>query len=165
MKMKKVVAQMFGIVAAMLLSSAAWSHSEEAHEEAIDYSDVEQHPFGKASDPKKATRTIEVDMHDTMRFTPAELTVKKGDTVRFSIRNSGQQLHEMVLGTEASLKEHAELMLKFPGMEHSEPYMAHVAVGSTGEIGWEFTSAGEFSYGCLVPGHYDAGMKGRIVVQ
>ena len=104
-------------------------------------------------------------MNDTMRFTPSEITVNAGDTVRFVIKNNGQLLHEMVLGSLDELKEHAELMKKFPGMEHSEPHMAHVAVGDTQEMGWEFTSSGEFFYGCLVPGHFDAGMKGRIIVQ
>ena len=165
MKLQRVVPWVCGIVAAIFLSSVAWAHSEESHEETIDYSDVDEHPFGRASDPAKAVRTIEVEMSDAMRFTPAEITVNKGDTVRFVIRNNGQLLHEMVLGTEKSLKEHAQLMLKFPGMDHSEPYMAHVAVGDTGEMGWEFTHAGEFHYGCLVPGHFDAGMKGVIVVR
>ena len=164
MKFRKLAGRIGGAVAAMLLSSVAWSHSEETHEE-IDYSDVEQHPFGQASNPAKAVRTIEVEMNDTMRFTPNEITVSKGDTVRFVLRNNGKLLHEMVLGTEDSLKEHAALMLKFPGMEHSEPYMAHVPMGETGEMGWAFTNVGVYNFGCLVPGHYEAGMKGRIVVQ
>ena len=74
-------------------------------------------------------------------------------------------MHEMVIGTEQSLSEHAQLMKKFPGMEHEEPYMAHVAPGEQGEMAWQFTSAGEFHYGCLVPGHWDGGMRGRIVVE
>jgi uncharacterized cupredoxin-like copper-binding protein len=104
-------------------------------------------------------------MSDEMRFTPSEIKVNRGDTVRFVIKNDGQLPHEMVLGTMDELLEHAELMKKFPGMEHSEPYMAHVAVGGTEEMGWQFTRAGEFFYGCLVPGHFDAGMKGKIIVQ
>lgn len=153
------------VVATFFLSGAVWPHSEEEHEEEIDYSDVEEHSFGRASDPANAAQTIEVEMNDTMRFTPSEITVNAGDTVRFVIKNNGQLLHEMVLGSLDDLKEHAELMKKFPGMEHSEPHMAHVAVGDTQEMGWEFTSSGEFFYGCLVPGHFDAGMKGRIIVQ
>ncbi len=93
-----------------------------------------------------------------------EFTVKQGDTVRFVARNKGKVLHEMVLGTMDELKEHAELMRKHPGMEHDEPYMAHVAPGKTERIVWQFTKAGEFYYGCLVPGHFEAGMIGKIVV-
>jgi uncharacterized cupredoxin-like copper-binding protein len=73
-------------------------------------------------------------------------------------------MHEMVLGTMEELKKHAELMRKHPGMEHDEPYMAHVAPGKTETITWQFTKAGEFHYGCLIPGHFEAGMIGKIRV-
>ena len=124
----------------------------------------DEHPWGRQGDLRSATRTIEVDMADTMRFAPAEMKVKAGETVRFVVRNSGKQMHEMVIGTRAALEEHAQLMKKHPGMEHEEPYMAHVAPGKTEEIVWTFTKAGTFMYGCLVPGHWEAGMKGTIVV-
>jgi uncharacterized cupredoxin-like copper-binding protein len=126
---------------------------------------TEEKAFGREGDPKKATRTVKVDMSDAMRFTPAELTVKQGETVRFEVKNSGKTLHEMVLGTMQELKEHAELMKKFPGMEHDEPYMAHVAPGKTERIVWQFTKPGEFYYGCLVPGHFEAGMIGKVTVR
>ena len=165
MSMSKFVGRVGMLAVSLTLASAAWSHTEEAHEEEIDYSDVEEHAFGKASDPAEAMHTIEIEMADTMRFTPAEITIHHGDTVRFVVKNKGQLLHEMVLGTLDDLMEHAALMQKFPGMEHSEPYMAHVDVGGTKEMGWQFTQAGEFFYGCLQPGHFEAGMKGRIIVQ
>jgi uncharacterized cupredoxin-like copper-binding protein len=125
----------------------------------------EVHPWGKEGDPAKAARTIQVEMNDTMRFTPAEVTVKRGETVKFVASNSGKQLHELVIGTEAGLMKHAELMKKHPGMEHDEPYMAHVKPGGKETIAWTFTNPGTFMYGCLVPGHWEAGMKGRIVVR
>jgi uncharacterized cupredoxin-like copper-binding protein len=62
------------------------------------------------------------------------------------------------------LKAHAELMRKHPGMEHDEPHMAHVAPGKSGEIGWQFTRVGKFYYGCLIPGHFEAGMVGKVTV-
>ena len=126
---------------------------------------TEEKPFGREGDPKRATRTIKVDMNDTMRFTPAELRIKTGETVRFQVKNSGKTMHEMVLGTLDELKHHAELMKKHPGMEHDEPYMAHVAPGKTERIVWQFTKPGEFYYGCLVPGHFEAGMIGKVVVR
>jgi len=121
--------------------------------------------FGRTGDPEKVSRTVRVTMSDAMRFTPAELTVERGATVKFVVTNSGAALHEMVFGTLADLKAHAELMKKFPGMEHDEPFMAHVAPGKSGEIVWQFTKAGEFHYGCLVPGHFEAGMVGKVVVK
>ena len=122
--------------------------------------------FGRLGDPKKATRTVSIDMSDAMRFTPAELVVKEGETVRFRVKNSGKVLHEMVLGTMQELKEHAEMMTKNPdGAHHGhEPNMVHVAPGKTGTLVWQFTRAGEFNYGCLIPGHFEAGMIGRVRV-
>lgn len=120
--------------------------------------------FGQTGEPRKATRTVKVDMSDAMRFTPAEISVKRGETVRFVVTNSGRQMHEMVLGTMKELKEHAELMQKHPGMEHDEPYMAHVEPGKKAEIVWQFTKAGQFHYGCLIPGHFGAGMVGIVRV-
>ena len=132
---------------------------------AIDYSKVEEKAFGKAADPKRATRTISIDMLDSMRFTPDLITVKRGEIIKFVVKNKGNMLHEIVFGTLSELKEHGELMKKFPDMEHDEPYMAHVAPGKTGEIVWQFTRAGEFNYACLLPGHFEAGMVGKIIVK
>jgi uncharacterized cupredoxin-like copper-binding protein len=143
----------------------AYAHGEKPHAaEGIDYSKAEQYPFGRAADPRKAMRIIRVEMTDQMRFRPAEVTVKRGEVVRFVPVNKGQVLHEMVIGTMQDLKAHAEIMRRHPGMEHDEPHTAHVAPGKSGEIGWQFTNAGEFYYGCLVPGHFEAGMVGRVRV-
>lgn len=157
----------YALAAALALSSAgvALGHGDRkqgAKPERAISKDV--HPWGREGDPRKAVRTIAVDMNDTMRFTPAEIIVKKGDTVKFVVSNSGKQLHEMVIGTQQELEQHAELMKKHPGMEHDEPYMAHVRPGGRETIAWTFTNPGTFMYGCLVPGHWEAGMKGRIVV-
>jgi uncharacterized cupredoxin-like copper-binding protein len=102
---------------------------------------------------------------DTMRFTPARIEVRRGETVSFRVTNAGKALHETVLGTLADLREHAELMRRFPNMQHDEPNMIHVAPGKTGTLTWQFTRAGEFHYGCLVPGHFEAGMVGMVVVR
>ena len=151
-------------IALAAFAVAGYAHEERKTPAKVDYSKAEEMPFGKAADPKGAKRTIRVDMADTMRFTPAQITVKRGDTVRFVARNGGKVMHEMVLGTMAELRSHAELMKKHPGMEHDEPHMLHVAPGKSGEMGWRFTRAGELFYGCLVPGHFEAGMVGRIIV-
>jgi uncharacterized cupredoxin-like copper-binding protein/Cu/Ag efflux protein CusF len=130
----------------------------------IDYSKADEMAFGKAADPARAQRTIKVDMADTMRYTPAEISVNRGESVRFVATNRGKVMHEMVLGTREELTQHAEMMRQHPGMEHDEPHMLHVAPGKTGEMGWQFTRPGEFYYGCLVPGHFEAGMVGTIKV-
>ena len=124
----------------------------------------EQKPWGIAGDAKDAKRTVRIAMLDTMRFTPDVVHVKLGETVRLVHRNRGKVMHEFVLGTKQELDEHAALMLKFPDMEHDEPYMAHVAPGKTGEIVWQFNRPGTFEFACLIPGHYQAGMVGRVIV-
>jgi uncharacterized cupredoxin-like copper-binding protein len=123
-----------------------------------------QHEWGREGDPKLAARTIEIDMSDRMRFAPQALVVTVGETVRLRVRNRGRTPHELVLGTPAALGQHAELMKRHPGMEHDEPYMAHVAPGRRADIVWAFNREGEFMYGCLVPGHWEAGMQGTIRV-
>jgi len=148
-------------------TGAAIAHGDEhkAQTHAYDASKVEEHAFGREGDPKKVTRTIRLDMSDAFRFTPANVSVKRGETVKFIVSNSGKQLHEMVLGTAEELKEHAELMKKFPDMEHADANMAHVKPGAKGEIVWQFTKAGEYQFACLIPGHYEAGMVGKVVVK
>lgn len=130
-----------------------------------DATKVEDTAFGHEGDPRKVVRTIRVDMADTMRFTPASVTVEKGQTVRFVLHNRGKLVHEMVLGTVEELKEHAELMKKFPGMEHADPNMAHLKPGARGQIVWQFTQPGEFQFACLQPGHFEAGMVGKVTVK
>lgn len=124
----------------------------------------EQKPWGIAGDAKSVKRTVEITMTDTMRFTPDKIDVKQGETIKFVVKNSGKVLHEMVIGTKKDLDEHAAMMVKHPGMEHDEPYMAHVGAGKTGEIIWTFNRPGDFDFACLIAGHYQAGMVGKITV-
>jgi len=152
--------------AVSLLTSAGrvLAHSDEKHPAKAGPVKKEQKDWGVAGDAGQAKRSIEVGMSDTMRFTPDRIAVKLGETVRFVARNDGKQLHEFVIGTKAENEKHAAMMLKFPGMEHDEPYMAHVAPGKTGQIVWTFNRAGQFEFACLIAGHYQAGMVGTITV-
>ena len=141
----------------------AFAHEEE-HQKADDH---EGHAaaLGEPGDPGKASRTIEVQMSDAMRFTPSSIKVKRGETIKFVLRNAGRVKHEMVLGTLKELKEHAALMQKFPDMEHADPNMVTVEPGKTGELVWRFTRAGTFDFACLQPGHFEAGMVGKVAVK
>ena len=120
--------------------------------------------LGKPGDPKMVSRTIEVGMGDDMRFTPANIQVKRGETIRFVVKNNGRLKHEMVLGSMNELKKHAALMRKSPEMEHDDPNAVSVEPGKTGELVWLFTKAGRFDFACLVPGHFEAGMVGKVIV-
>ena len=121
--------------------------------------------LGKPGDPKRVSRAIEVRMGDDMKFTPARINVKRGETIRFMVRNAGQLRHEMVIGSMAELKQHAALMRKMPGMEHADPNMVSLAPGEAGELIWQFTQAGSFDFACLQPGHFEAGMLGKVSVK
>jgi uncharacterized cupredoxin-like copper-binding protein/Cu/Ag efflux protein CusF len=141
---------MFAALTAMASGNHKGGHDEEA--------------TGKPGVASKVTRTISMDMGDTMRFSVPNVTAKQGETIRFVVKNSGKIKHEMVLGTEKELKEHSEVMKKNPEMEHADANMVTVAPGKTGEIIWQFTKAGKVDFACLQPGHYDAGMKGSVTV-
>ena len=150
-----------GLLAGLLSASAAWaSPAADGKKHSHDHGSA----IGEAGEAAKAGRTVNVDMADTMRFNPSSVAVKQGETVRFVVRNSGQVKHEFILGTEKELKEHYEVMKKFPEMEHADPNMVTVAPGKTGEVIWQFTKAGKVDFACLQPGHYDAGMKGAVTV-
>ena len=155
---------MAGLVLAVA-SAAAFAHGNEGHtKQANAPLSKEQQPWGIAGEAKEARRTIRIAMTDDMRFSPSAIQVAEGETVRFIVHNKGKVLHEMVIGTRQALDEHAALMQKFPTMEHDEPHMAHVAAGKQGGLVWKFNRAGEFDFACLIPGHYQAGMVGKIKV-
>lgn len=154
------------LLLAVLLGAAglAQAHGDADHAKKPTAIKKEQKDWGIAGDAKSARRTIEVKMLDSMRFNPERIQVRQGETVRFVVRNDGKAMHEFVIGTKSENDEHAALMVKFPGMEHDEPYMTHVPPGKSGEIVWTFNRAGEFDFACLIAGHYQAGMVGKIVV-
>jgi uncharacterized cupredoxin-like copper-binding protein len=154
-------------VAAVLALGAgtAWSHGAAPSKKQASAAALEEKAFGRPGDAKKATRTVRIVGTDDMRYTPAELRVKQGDTVRVVVHNGGKLMHETVLGTRPELEEHYELMKKFPDTEHDEPHMVHLEPGETGEMIWQFTKAGEFYFACLMPGHYDSGMIGKVTVE
>jgi len=143
---------------------AAVAHGTEAHGGKRAGLPKEQQAWGIAGEARAVGRTVDIRMTDTMRFGPDRLEIRQGETVRFRIHNTGRIMHEFVIGTRQVLEEHAALMKRFPNMEHDEPYMAHVAPGKSGEVIWTFNRSGRFDFACLLPGHYDAGMTGRIDV-
>ena len=142
-------------IALAQFASCAGAHGDE-HRDAA---------YGRPGDPAKVSRTVAIDMSDAMRFKPALITARKGETIRFALSNSGKVRHEMVLGSSRELKEHAALMRKFPEMEHTDPNRLSVDPGKTGSLVWQFTRAGTFDFACLQPGHFEAGMRGKITVK
>jgi uncharacterized cupredoxin-like copper-binding protein len=158
--MKPINALLFAALIAASL--AAIAHGGEANK--VVPVRKEQTDWGIAGDSKAVTRTIAVAMDDHMRFDPSRIKVKQGETVKFVVKNTGKVRHEFVIGTSRTLDEHAALMVKFPSMEHEEAYMAHVKPGAHSQVVWTFNRPGRFEFGCLIAGHYQAGMVGKITV-
>jgi len=160
-------ARMLILAALALTPIASYAHDDDAHHTTVHGKAEAGHAqgMGKPGDPKKVSRTIPVLMSDDMKFTPAKIDVKRGETIRFAVRNGGRLKHEMVLGSMAELKQHAELMRRMPGMEHADPNMVTLDPGKTGELIWRFTKPGTFDFGCLQPGHFEAGMMGKVSVK
>ena len=152
------------LTALLFVGNAAFAHEDELHKAKSQH---EEHAtaLGEPGDANNVQRTIEVKMSDTMRFDPSSIKVKRGETIKFVLTNNGQLKHEMVLCTINELKEHAALMQKFPDMEHVDPNMVTVNPGETGELVWRFTKAGTFDFACLQPGHFEAGMVGKVAVK
>jgi uncharacterized cupredoxin-like copper-binding protein len=128
----------------------------------------EHYSAGEPGDAKKPARTVFVKMLEDgkkMMFEPSLITIHKGEQIRFVIGNDGTENHEFMLATITENRKHAELMKKFPDMEHDDPNAKRVAPLENGEIIWKFTKAGEFEFACLIPGHYEAGMHGKIIVK
>jgi uncharacterized cupredoxin-like copper-binding protein len=148
-----------GLLTALALSSDALASGTHAG----GHGD-EDTAIGKPGVAAKVSRTVSVEMSDNMRFTPSEIKVKRGETIRFAVKNAGQVKHEFSLGTKKELAEHYALMKKFPDMEHDEPNKVSLAPGKQGEVVWQFTKSGNVDFACLHPGHYEAGMKGLVKV-
>ena len=161
MNTKSTSTRSFFALALLTLAGAAFAAGNHAGGHGHD---SEETAIGKPGAAAKVSRTVKIDMSDTMRYAPSNIVVKYGETVRFAIRNVGKVKHELSLGTEKELLEHLEQMKKFPDMEHDEPSKLTLAPGKQGEIIWQFTKAGTVNFACLMPGHYEAGMVGKVKV-
>jgi uncharacterized cupredoxin-like copper-binding protein len=141
------------MLAAMAYSAAAAAHDKHGGCSA-----------GEPGDPKKPAREIAVSMNE-MDYSPAVIEVKRGEQIRFVIRNAGTEAHEFLLATTAENLKHGEAMKKNPDMEHDEPNGLRLAAKKSGEILWKFSKAGTFEYSCLIPTHRELGMTGKVIVK
>ena len=171
--MKKSIAllAMSVLSAAALAHGTARQHAAESMPMPMGGHDMQQmHEqmhgpgMGHPGDPSQVTRTLEIVLDDSLRFVPAELTVKVGETVRFFLKNSGQQAHSMMIGPLAQLKTHAAMMANMPSMPHAAPNLLELKPGKRGGLVWQFDQPGTVDFACLTAGHLDAGMVGKIVV-
>lgn len=159
MKRMMIAAMMMAIVpgAALAGGNHSGGHGEAAMME-----------IGKPGEKAQAKRTVNIVMTEkddgAMVFEPAVLKVKKGETIRLKFMNKGEGDHEFVMDQHDAVMEHKAVMEKFPEMEHADPNSIRLVPGASGEIIWTFANAGDFTFACLIPGHYESGMKGDINV-
>ena len=158
-----VVASVFAALATSGIAVAGPGHKPgEGHGHSTEAA------YGVAGDPKKPARIVQIVMRESdgkMLFLPDRIEVKKGEQIRFMLRNNGEIDHEIVLATLEENLKHAEEMKKNPDMEHDDPNAKRLGPKKTGEILWRFTKAGEFDFACLIPGHRESGMFGKIIVK
>ncbi len=125
----------------------------------------EQLPFGRVGKSSEASKKVAIELNDQFRFSPEVIPVAVGETLQLDFKNTGQMRHEWVIGTPFEISEHLELMRRFPDMEHDEPHNVHVDPGQSRTLVWQFNREGRFEYACLLPGHYEAGMRGFAEVK
>lgn len=170
--MKTDLVQLTALCAALFLSSpltpnpaiagpGKHGHSHHSHDE-------DQQAYGQPGDPKKPAREIAILMKEgdgSMSFEPNRIEIRKGEQIRFKLKNKGELDHEIVIATREENLEHAKEMAKNPDMEHDDPNAQRLKPSEEGEILWHFTKVGEFDMSCLIPGHLEAGMTGTIIVK
>jgi uncharacterized cupredoxin-like copper-binding protein len=159
MHTRKTSALALGI--ALAFSPAAWAGAGppgHTHHHDDSYS------AGEAGDPKKPARTVDVEMRE-MEYLPSKVEVKRGEQIRFVIRNTGTEAHEFLLATTAENLKHEAAMRKNPDMEHDEPNGLRIAAKQSGQILWKFSKRGTFEYACLIPDHREYGMTGKVIVK
>ena len=125
---------------------------------------------GEPGDPKKpVAKTIEVTMKETddakMLFEPNQVEIKRGEQVKFVLKNAGKTDHEFMLDSIQNNAKHKIAMEKNPDMEHDDPNGKRLTPNASNEIVWRFTKPGTFEFACLIPGHYESGMHGTVVVK
>jgi uncharacterized cupredoxin-like copper-binding protein len=153
------------IAAAALILSASASVADKG---APGHSHEHGFSAGEPGNPKRPARVVNITMRESdgkMVFIPDRIEIRRGEQIRFVLRNNGELEHEFVLATEAENIKHAELMQKFPEMEHDDPNAKRLKPKAANEIVWRFTKRGEFEFACLIPGHREAGMLGKIIVK
>jgi uncharacterized cupredoxin-like copper-binding protein len=153
--MKNLTTVGLALIALSALPSLAHGHEQHGHG---------GYAAGEPGDATKPARVIEIEMSE-MAYKPSQIEVKRGEQIRFVVRNAGTEDHEFLLATTRENLAHAEVMKKHPHMEHDEPNGVRLAPQKSAEILWKFTHAGSFEYSCLIPDHRDYGMIGRVTVK
>ena len=143
--------------------------------------------IGEEGNPNNIDRTIKIKMYDNY-YEPNFIEVKKGETIKFIVQNVGEIVHEYNIATKEmhikhqpemqKLMEHGILlvdridMAKMKEMSKKDHSLSHSHSNSimlepkkTGVIIWKFSKDIDLEMACNVPGHYESGMVGKIVLE
>jgi uncharacterized cupredoxin-like copper-binding protein len=155
------------LAAIAMVTAAGLAQASGDHSGGHDESGGKGFAFGEPAAASAADRTVEIVAKDTMRYAPAELAVDSGETVRFVVKNVGQLQHSFTLAPPAAQRAHEQemkdmAMAKMASHMEGDPTGIVVQPGETGSLTWRFTHSEPIQFACHIPGHYPAGMKGRI---
>jgi len=158
-------------IATFMLASALSSQTfamegHSAHDHSTHNHTTILSTVGKPVDTSKATKTIKVDLLDSMRFEfHNTMSIKEGDIVRFVVTNKGVIDHEFSIGSEKEQKAHLEMMKQMPNMVHSDGSTITVKPNETKELTWKFTKRDTVMFACNIPEHFEAGMHHKVTIK
>ena len=151
---------------ALLLAAPAHAHEPKAHIHG--QSTTAETPVGRPGKAAEVERSVTIRMLETpdgeMLFEPSSIHVRAGVTVTLVLKNDGEADHEFILAGREELEAHKAMMQEFPDMRHEDANSLRLAPGTSGEIIWTFGRSGQVEFACLIPGHYEAGMHGKVSV-
>ena len=143
--------------------------------------------IGEKGDANNVDRTINIKMYDNY-YEPKFIEIKKGETIKFVVQNLGEMVHEYNIATKEmhikhqpemqKLVDHGILLVdkidmnkmkkmskKDHSLSHSHANSVMVEPKKTGEIIWKFSKSITLEMACNIPGHYEAGMAGKIIIK
>ena len=129
-------------------------------------SDGHSHSHGAPStqvlDP--AMKEVRIEVGDDMRFSPAVWQAQAGEPIRIILVNKSKVDHELVIGSEKEIIDHAKEMANPGAKGHHHTNEVSAKPGQQAELVWIFKKPGQYAMACFEPGHYEAGMRGVINV-
>ena len=143
--------------------------------------------IGEKGNPSNIDRTITIKMYDNY-YEPNIIKVKKGETIKFVVQNLGEMVHEYNIATKEmhikhqpemqrlvengillvdkiDMKKMKEMSKKDHSLSHSHSNSVMIEPKKTGEIIWKFSQNLSLEMACNVPGHYETGMVGKIIIE
>lgn len=162
--MKSIIITLLVSFTLSVVADGDQQHGHEVEQDLM-HSPHSKYSVGQPAEPAEATKTINVELLDTMRFafSPA-LDIESGDIVRFVVINTGQIRHEFSIGNAEEQKLHNEMMKKMHDMMHEDANTITVEPGETKEITWYFMGQETVVFACNIPGHYEAGMHDSVTL-